>query len=304
MIAAGPVAVRRMAARPPCRTGKARQLTSDGESPGRDGGDTAAAPLGRPGFDTSVAHQARMYDYWLGGKDNFAADREAAEAALAAYPGMARLARENRAFLRRVVRYLAGEAGMRQFLDIGTGIPTAGNTHEVAQEVAPESRVVYVDYDPVVLTHARALLASSPEGATAYIDADLRDTGTLLERAAQTLDFTRPVAVTMLAVLHAVGDEDDPYAIVARIIKAVPSGSYLAISHLAADLEREKLNESRDRVNRISHQQYTHRSHAEVLRFFDGLELVEPGLVELRHWRPTMESGRVTPGWCGLGRKP
>jgi hypothetical protein len=278
-------------------------LTSEGEPPG--GGDgTAARLVGRPGFDTSVAHQARMYDYWLGGKDNFAADRKAAEEALAAYPGMARLARENRAFLRRAVRYLAGEAGIRQFLDIGTGIPTAGNTHEIAQEVAPECRVVYVDYDPVVLTHARALLASKPEGTTAYIDADLRDTGILLEKAAQTLDLTEPVAVTMLAVLHAVGDEDDPYAVVAQIMQAVPSGSYLAISHIAAELEREKLDQSRDRVNRISHQQYTHRSHAEVLRFFDGMEMVEPGLVELRHWRPTIETGRVTPGWCGLGRKP
>jgi hypothetical protein len=245
-----------------------------------------------------------MYDYWLGGKDNFAADREAAQAALAAYPGMVRLARANRAFLRRMVRYLAGEAGVRQFLDIGTGIPTAGNTHEVAQEVAPECRVVYVDYDPVVLTHARALLASTPEGTTAYIDADLRDTGTVLEKAAHTLDLTEPVAVTMLAVLHAVGDEDDPYAVVAQIMQALPSGSFLAISHIASDLEREKLNESRDRVNRISHQQYTHRSHAEVLRFFDGLAMVEPGVVELRHWRPTVETSRVTPGWCGLGRKP
>ncbi len=245
-----------------------------------------------------------MYDYWLGGKDNFEADRQAAQAALAAYPGMARLARENRAFLRRAVRYLAGEAGVRQFLDIGTGIPTVGNTHEVAQEVAPECRVVYVDYDPVVLTHARALLTSTREGATAYIDADLRDSGTVLEKAAQTLDVTEPVAVTMLAVLHAVGDDDDPWAVVAQIMRPLPSGSYLAISHIAAELEREKLNESRDRVNRISHQQYTHRSHAEVLRFFDGLEMVEPGLVELRHWRPTIESNRVTPGWCGLGRKP
>ncbi len=245
-----------------------------------------------------------MYDYWLGGKDNFEADRQAAQAALAAYPGMARLARENRAFLRRVVRYLAGEAGVRQFLDIGTGIPTGGNTHEVAQEVAPECRVVYVDYDPVVLTHARALLTSTREGTTAYIDADLRDSGTVLEKAAQTLDMTEPVAVTMLAVLHAVGDDDDPWAVVTQIMRPLPSGSYLAISHIAAELEREKLNESRDRVNRISHQQYTHRSHAEVLRFFDGLEMVEPGLVELRHWRPTIESNRVTPGWCGLGRKP
>ena len=244
-----------------------------------------------------------MYDYWLGGKDNFAADRMAARAALAAYPGMARLARENRAFLRRVVRYLAGTAGVRQFLDIGTGIPTAGNTHEIAQEVAPECRVVYVDYDPVVLSHARALLTSTPEGATDYIDADLREPGHILAKAARTLDFAEPVAVTMLAILHAIGDDEDPYGLVAQIMAALPSGSYLAISHLPSDLE-PKLAESRDRVNRLSHQQYTHRSHAEVLRFFDGLQMVEPGLVELRKWRPTIESSRMTPGWCGLGRKP
>jgi hypothetical protein len=193
---------------------------------------------------------------------------------------------------------------LHQFLDIGTGIPTAGNTHEIAQEVAPESRVVYVDYDPVVLSHARALLASSPEGTTDYIDADLRDPGTILDKAARTLDFTKPVAVTMLAILHAIGDVDEPYRIVAQLMDAMPPGSYLAISHIASDLEREKLNESRDRVNRISYQQYTHRSNAEVLRFFYGLEMVEPGLVELRHWRPAIESNRITPGWCGLGRKP
>jgi S-adenosyl methyltransferase len=290
-------------------------VTSEGQAPAR-GGDGAAAPAAehpafgaaaqaaeRPSFDTTVAHQARMYDYWLGGKDNFAADRKAAEEALAAYPGMAQLARANRAFLGRVIRYLAGEAGIRQFLDIGTGIPTASNTHQVAQEVSPDCRVVYVDYDPVVLSHARALLTSTPEGATDYIDADLRDPGHILAEAGRTLDFTRPVAVTMLAILHAIGDDEDPYGIVAQIMAAVPSGSYLAISHLPSDLEADKLAESRSRVNRISHQQYTHRSHAEVLRFFDGLEMVEPGLVELRKWRPAVESNRVTPGWCGLGRK-
>jgi hypothetical protein len=245
-----------------------------------------------------------MYDYWLGGKDNFAADRRAAEEAIAAYPGMVHLARANRAFLGRVIRYLAGEAEIRQFLDIGTGIPTASNTHQVAQEVAPECRVVYVDYDPVVLTHARALLTSTPEGATDYIDADLRDTAKILDQAARTLDFARPVAVTMLAILHAIGEAENPYRMVAEVMAAVPSGSYLAISHLAADLEAEKMAQSRDRVNRISHQQYTHRTHAQVLRFFDGLEMVEPGLVELRRWRPAVGGARVTPGWCGLGRKP
>jgi hypothetical protein len=278
-------------------------VTSEGQSPARDRDDAAGRPAERPDFDTSVAHQARMYDYWLGGKDNFAADRKAAEEALAAYPGMAHLARANRAFLGRVIRYLAGEAGIRQFLDIGTGIPTASNTHQAAQEVAAGCRVVYVDYDPVVLSHARALLTSTPEGATDYIDADLRDTGDVLEKAARTLDFTKPVAVTMLAILHAIGDDEDPYGIVAQVMAAVVPGSYLAISHLPSDLEPDRLAESRDRVNRLSHQQYTHRSHAEVLRFFDGLQLVEPGLVELRKWRPTVESTRMTPGWCGLGRK-
>jgi hypothetical protein len=279
-------------------------VTSESQSPlrGRDG--TAARPAECPALDTSVAHQARMYNYWLGGKDNFAADRKAAEESLAAYPGMAALARANRAFLGRVIRYLAGAEEIRQFLDIGTGIPTASNTHQVAQEVAPECRVVYVDYDPVVLSHARALLTSTPEGATDYIDADLRNPAGILENAARTLDFTKPIAVTMLAILHAIGDDEDPYGLVAQIMAAVPSGSFLAISHLPSDLETDKLSESRDRVNRLSHQQYTHRSHAEVLRFFDGLELVEPGLVELRKWRPTIESSRVTPGWCGLARKP
>ena len=267
-------------------------MTSEGQSPARERDDAAARAAERPGFDTSVAHQARMYDYWLGGKDNFAA-----------FPGMAHLARATRAFLGRVIRYLAGEVGMRQFLDVGTGIPTASNTHQVAQEVAPECRVVYVDYDPVVLSHARALLTSTPEGATDYIDADLREPGDILAKAARTLDFAEPVAVTMLAILHAIGDDEDPYGLVAQIMAALPSGSYLAISHLPSDLE-PKLAESRDRVNRLSHQQYTHRSHAEVLRFFDGLHMIEPGLVELRKWRPTIESSRMTPGWCGLGRKP
>jgi len=278
-------------------------VTSEDQSPARERDDAAARAAERPGFDISVAHQARMYDYWLGGKDNFAADRKAAEESLAAFPGMAHLARANRAFLGRVIRYLAGEAGIRQFLDVGTGIPTASNTHQVAQEVAPECRVVYVDYDPVVLSHARALLTSTPEGATDYIDADLREPGDILAKAARTLDFAEPVAVTMLAILHAIGDDEDPYGLVAQIMAALPSGSYLAISHLPSDLE-PKLAESRDRVNRLSHQQYTHRSHAEVLRFFDGLDMIEPGLVELRKWRPTIESSRMTPGWCGLGRKP
>src|SRR5579862_8837083 len=204
------------------------EITASGEgSPGKSG---------PPPFDTSVANQARIYDYLLGGKDNYEADRVATAAILAIYPGMSFNAKANRAFLGRAVRFLAGEAGIRQFLDIGTGIPTAANTHEVAQAVAPQSRVVYVDYDTVVLAHARALLKSHVAGATKYIDADLRDTGPVLSQARQLLDFTKPVAITLLAILHAVPDADAPHAIVAKLLDAVPSGSYLAVSHIASDL--------------------------------------------------------------------
>src|SRR6201986_2794259 len=203
--------------------------------------DEASAPeagtagkAGPPPFDTSVANQARIYDYLLGGKDNYAADRAAVDAVLKVAPEMGFAARANRAFLGRVVRYLAAQAGIRQFLDIGTGIPTAGNTHQVAQAVAPESRVVYVDYDPIVLAHARALLTSHEAGATEYIDADLRDTGTILSQAARLLDFTQPVAVTILMVLHVIPDSDGPQAILAKVMDALPSGSYLALSHLGS----------------------------------------------------------------------
>ena len=203
--------------------------------------ESAAGSGGRPPFDTSVANQARIYDYLLGGKDNYAADRAAVDEVLKLAPEMGFTARANRAFLGRVVRYLTAEAGIRQFLDIGTGIPTAGNTHQVAQAIAPESRVVYVDYDPVVLAHARALLTSHEAGATEYIDADLRDTDKILGPAARLLDFTKPVAVTLLMILHVIPDSDDPPALVARVMDAMPSGSYLALSHLGAELlDQEK----------------------------------------------------------------
>jgi S-adenosyl methyltransferase len=254
-------------------------------------------------FDTSVAHQARIADYLLGGKDNFAADREAGDAMIDAYPTMVELMRANRAFLRRVVRFLAGDAGVRQFLDIGTGIPTAGNTHEVAQEMAPECRVVYVDYDPVVLAHARALLTSSSEGVTDYVDSDLRDVTRVLTRAAETLDFSEPVAVTVHMTLHAIPDEDDPHAIVAQIMNAMPPGSYLSISHPASDIEPEKAADIRDRLKSLSFQQYTPRPRGEVLRFFDGLELVEPGLVQVQQWRPAIEVPDTFSVWAGVARK-
>ena len=280
-------------------------MTSDGAA--APGGEAATGKAGTLPFDITVAHQARMYDYVLGGKDNYAADRAAMDAALEVWPDMAYGARANRAFLGRAVRYLAEEAGIRQFLDIGTGIPTAGNTHEVAQAVAPESRVVYVDYDPVVLAHARALLNSSGPGATEYIDADLRDTSAILAQAAGLLDFTRPVAVTLLSILHAIPDPDDPWAIVATVMDAVPSGSYLAISTSAGDLLRpEALARLKDTWKGSVQQQLTFRDREQVVRFFAGTDLVEPGLVPVDEWRA--EPGTASEGnsamWAGVGRKP
>ena len=252
-----------------------------------------------------MAHIARVYDYWLGGKDNFAADRAAAEQAIAAYPAIVLSVRANRAFLARAVRYLAGEAGIRQFLDIGTGIPASNNTHEVAQSVAPESRVVYVDNDPIVLTHARALLTSGPHGVTSYLDADLRDTGRVLSAAAGMLDFSRPVAVMLMAILQHVDNAEDPYAIVAALLGALPPGSYLALSHPASDIEAEAQGELAKRLNQTMAEKVTLRDRAQVARFFDGLELVEPGLVRVPEWRPGSELEARSPAglWGGVGRK-
>jgi S-adenosyl methyltransferase len=282
---------------------KGIKMTSD-EASKLSGGDTIRARL--QAFDMSVAHQARMYDYLLGGKDNFAADREAIAATLKVFPEMAFTARANRAFLGRLIRYLAADAGMRQFLDIGTGIPTAGNTHQVAQAIAPESRVVYVDFDPIVLAHARALLVSDEAGVTEYIDADLRDTSAILTPAGQLLDFSQPVAVTLLAILHAIPDSDDPYAVVATIMDAVPSGSYLALSHMGSDLiAPERQLEMADIGSRMSQQQFSYRTREQVARFFDGMDLVEPGIVRVEEWRP--DSGTEDTGksslWCAVGRK-
>jgi hypothetical protein len=278
-------------------------MTSDDTAAPGSGTGSKTGPLP---FDTSVAHQARMYDYMLGGKDNYAADRAATEAAVKIWPDIAFAARANRAFLGRLVRYLAADAGIRQFLDIGTGIPTAGNTHQIAQAIAPESRVVYVDYDPVVLAHARALLTSSEAGATEYIDADLRDTGAILAQAGQLLDFTKPVAVTLISILHAIPDSDDPYAIVARVMDTVPSGSYLAISHAGSDLlDREMLQGLEDALRGRMQQQITWRSREQVLRLFAGTDLVEPGLVRAEEWRPESGpgDGRKSAYWAAVGRK-
>jgi hypothetical protein len=254
-----------------------------------------------------VAHPARVYDYWLGGKDNFEADRVAGEATIAAYPAIRASARANRAFLARSVRYLAAEAGIRQFLDIGTGLPTANNTHEVAQSVAPESRIVYVDNDPLVLSHARALLNSSPEGVTDYLDADLRDVDRILEMAAKTLDFTQPVGIMLLAILHYIPDLDEAQRIVARLVSAVPSGSYLTISHAASDISPEQMAEMIRRLNEhLAEGNHVGRSRDVVARFFADVDLVEPGVVKVTEWRPAsaMEAEGPTSLWGGVGRKP
>jgi len=281
-------------------------VTSESPSAGHtNSGGAAATPAGQPPFDVSVAHVARVYDYWLGGTDNFPADRAAGDQAIAAYPDIVLSVRANRAFLARAIGYLATEAGIRQFLDIGTGIPTANNTHEVAQAAAPDSRVVYVDKDPVVLAHARSLLSSTPEGATRYLDADLRDTGTILAQAAQTLDFTQPVAIMLMAILQHLDDADDPYAVVARLLAAVPAGSYLALTHPASDIAAEQMREMGQRLNKLMAEKVTFRGRAEVARFFDGLDLAEPGMVRVQEWRPRTEAEATSPAalWCGVARK-
>jgi len=255
-------------------------------------------------FDTSVPHIARVYNYWLGGKDHFAADRELAERFIAADPEVIAGVRANRAFLGRAVHFLAAEAGIRQFLDIGTGIPTANNTHEVAQRAAPDARVVYVDNDPIVLAHARALLTSDPDGATDYIDADLRNTGAILAQAARTLDFSRPVAVMLVGILQCIPDEDDPRGIVAALMDGVPSGSYLAISHPAADVHAQA-RAGAALLNEGLASPVIFRGRAAIARFFDGLELVEPGLVSTSQWRSGAGTGtKPLANWAGVGRKP
>jgi S-adenosyl methyltransferase len=256
-------------------------------------------------FDTSVPHFARVYDYWLGGKDNFAADRVAGDQAIRAFPGIAVSARANRAFLARAVRFLAGEAGIRQFLDIGTGIPTGNNTHEVAQFVAPETRVVYVDNDPFVLSHARALLASKPEGVIEYVEADLRDPQKIVDTAAQLLDFERPIALMLMTIMQHIDDEDNPGEIVAALMTAMPPGSYLALSHPAKDINAEAMAKMVAHLNRILPDSITVRTHDEVAAFFGRLELVPPGIVQASKWRPVNETEAAAPAtlWAGVARK-
>jgi SAM-dependent methyltransferase len=259
------------------------------------------------GIDSTVPHIARVYDYWLGGKDNFAVDRETAEKVIAAFPDVLVSVRAQREFLGRAVRYLVTEAGIRQFLDIGTGLPAADNTHEVAQRLAPEARVVYVDNDPIVLSHARALLTSSPEGQTAYLSADFHQPGAIIAEAAKTLDFSQPVAVMMLGLLHCVPDADDPAALVRQVMAAVAPGSYLTISHPAKDISTSEMGNSMKAYNESTPLQLTPRTYAEVARFLDGLDLIDPGLIQLHRWRPPdpdSAAARDLANYGAVARKP
>ncbi|HYZ52861.1 MAG TPA: SAM-dependent methyltransferase [Streptosporangiaceae bacterium] len=266
------------------------------------------SPPPLPDIDTSVAHPARVYDYWLGGKDNFRADREAAEQVIALRPEILTAVRANRRFLGRAVHYLAADAGIRQFLDIGTGLPHARNTHEVAQGAAPGARIVYVDNDPFVLAHARALLLSTPEGACDYIEADVREPEKILQEAAEALDFGQPVAIMLLMTLQYVPDADDPHGIVARLMDATVPGSYLVVSDTTRDVDTARIEEVTQRFNeRLGSVRQTRRTEADIARFFTGLEILEPGLVSVHRWRPGPDEPDTENDWparCGVARKP
>ncbi|GAA0903292.1 SAM-dependent methyltransferase [Virgisporangium aurantiacum] len=256
-------------------------------------------------FDTSMPHSARVWNYWQGGKDHFAADRALGDQIEQFFPDIRTIARASRGFRVRAIQYLAGEAGIRQFLDIGTGLPTADNTHEVAQRTDPHARIVYVDNDPMVLVHARALLISTPEGATDYIDADVRDPDTILRHAAETLDFTRPIALTMLGILGNIVDYAEARAIVDRLVAAVPSGSYLVINDGTNVINPE----ARDEATRASIEAgtpYIARRPEEIAGYFEGLELVEPGVVSSTRWRPDSEGDlpAEVDVFCGMAWKP
>jgi hypothetical protein len=259
------------------------------------------------GIDTTVPHSARIWNYWLGGKDNYTVDREAGDAWVAVQPEIIDIAREVRAFLGRTVRHLAGEAGIRQFLDIGTGLPTADNTHEVAQRVAPDARIVYVDNDPLVLAHARALLTSTPEGQTRYLHADMHDSQALIEGAAEILDLTQPVAVYFIGVLGHVGDLNDARGLVRGLMDRMPSGSYLTLCDTTHDTDEEgRLQQAADDYADTGAVPYRTRTRDEIASFFDGLEWVEPGFVSVSLWRPdTVDVGRSRPveTFGGVARK-
>jgi hypothetical protein len=277
---------------------------TDDRSPahGEPGPDATAGTA----IDTSVPHSARIWNYWLGGKDNYAVDRAAGDAYVKVYPGIVDVARAGRAFLARAVRYLALEAGIRQFLDVGTGLPTADNTHQIAQRAAPESRIVYVDNDPLILAHARALLTSTPEGATDYIDADMRDPEAVLERAAALLDFDQPVALLLMGVMGHIEGDDEAQSIVRRLRTGLSPGSYLAVYDGVAEMV-EAFTEAQQGYDDTGAVPYKLRGPEQVARFFEGLEFVEPGLVPVSQWHPEATgagAGPDSPSLAGVARKP
>jgi hypothetical protein len=261
---------------------------------------------GKPKIDTSIPHSARIWHYWLGGKDNYPVDQAAGDEYVATFPGIVDIARQSRAFLARAVRYLASEVGVRQFLDVGTGLPTVDNTHEVAQRVAPDSRIVYVDNDPLVLVHAQALLTSTPQGACHYIDADLRAPDAIVAGAAATLDFTRPVALMLMEILGHVTSDDEARSIVSRLVADLPAGSYLVIADGTSSItaEFEQAQQDYDDTGAVA---YKLRGPGQIARFFDGLEIIEPGIVPCLQWRPEVSAlappAEVEP-LGGIGRKP
>ncbi|WP_017539372.1 SAM-dependent methyltransferase [Nocardiopsis halophila] len=258
-----------------------------------------------PAIDPQVPHSARVWNYWLGGKDNYPADRAAGDEVLARIPDIPDGARAERAFLIRAVRHLVREAGIRQFLDIGTGLPTMNNTHEVAQGLAPESRIVYVDNDPLVMAHARALLDSSPEGATDYIEADLRDPATILDASAATLDFDRPIGLMLLGVVNHIMDTEESYRLVSRLVGALPPGSHLVLTHSTAEIHGEPMLQVMREMNERGGTPITARGRAEIEGYFSGTELLEPGVVSCSLWRPEeAEVGAVSEVYLfgGVGR--
>jgi hypothetical protein len=258
-------------------------------------------------IDTSRPHTARIWNYWMGGKDNYIVDREAGDQIRKLHPGIGDYALADRLFLGRSVNYLAGEVGIRQFLDIGTGLPSADNTHEVAQRVAPESRIVYVDNDPLVLVHARALLTSTPEGRTDYLDADLRDVDAVLERARETLDFSQPIALMLLGVVIFVGDDEESYGIVHRLMGALPAGSHLVLSHTITSPSMPDVDAAVAFWNENGTPKLTQRTPDQLVRYFDGLELLEPGVVSCSRWRPETADDDLPDEvamYGAVGRKP
>lgn len=259
---------------------------------------------GQSGIDVSVPHSARIWNYWLGGKDNFEIDRAIGEQVRAIFPGIVEAARQSRAFLVRSVEFLAGEAGVRQFLDVGTGLPTANNTHQVAQRVAPESSIVYVDNDPLVLGHARALLTSSPEGATQYLHADLHQPEDIVKGASEQLDFSKPIALMLLGIMGHTPDDNEAHSIVRRLVDALPSGSYLTMSD--GTNTDEASVESMRRYAQSGAVPYHLRDPEQFVKFFDGLDVVDPGVVSPPDWRPRPgdDQSPNVGGLCGVARKP